>query len=214
MERWRTDAQFRGLIQWAVGAGDENCGKAAMMVIAAAGDARAESYMRELMYRGSVPMEVKLHGLYFMRLRGAELENVLPPDTDLQDGILPEMEDVLADMPACERQLVRFADDVLTQEYQLCAGAALAMIWRAYRDAGSTGNDPLVCTQEAAAALAWCYLMSHGRQTAPGRLARQFACNRRRLTYYARHMAAVLESCGVFARGDMQDGDGGCDGDE
>lgn len=205
VEQWRTDAEFRGLIQWAVGAGDENCGRAAMMVLASADDARAESCMRELMYRGSVPLEVKLHGLYFMRMRGGELERVLPPDTDMQDGILPEAEDMLSEMPACERQLVRFADEVLSQEYQLCAGSALVMIWRAYRDACHGANDPLVCTQEAAAALAWCYLLGHGKKVSPGRLAREFACSLRRLTYYASHMAAVLESCGAFACGDVED---------
>ena len=191
-ELWRTDRDFRTLLIWAVGTGNENCGRAAIMVIAAAGDEESESTMRELLYRGDVPMSVKLHGVLFLRLRGADMGKLMPPDMDAMDGLLPEAEGVLAGMPVGERQLVRFASEVLSQAYGVEALSALALLWRGYR--GACGrNDPLVCTQEAAAALAWNYLLQHGRHASVEKLARQFACKPRRMVFYARHMASVLE---------------------
>ena len=117
---------------------------------------------------------------------------LMPPDMDLTDGLLPEAEGVLAGMPVGERQLVRFADDVLSQEYGVEALSALALLWRGYR-AACLRNDPLVCTQEAAAALAWNYLLQHGRRVSVAELAEKFVCRPRRMVFYARHMAAVLE---------------------
>ena len=191
-ELWCTDRDFRALLVWAVGTGNENCGRAAIMVIAAAGDEESESAMRELLYRGDVPMSVKLHGVLFLRLRGADMGKLMPPDMDALDGLLPEAEGVLAGMPVGERQLVRFAGEVLSQEYGVEALSALALLWRGYRSA-SQRNDPLVCTQEAAAALAWNYLLQHGRRVSVDKLAREFACRPRRMVFYARHMASVLE---------------------
>lgn len=191
--QWKADADFRELLLWAVGTGSEDCGRAAMMVIACAGDAEAESAIRELLYRGSVPIEVKLHGVLFLRMRGADMEKLMPPDMDLQDGMLPEAKTLLADLPACERQLVRLADDVLREEYGIDACSALCLMWRAYRVICKSANDPLVSTQEAAAALAWNYLLVHGQKVSPRKLARQFACRTRRMVFYARRMADVLE---------------------
>ena len=196
VELWRTDRDFRTLLIWAVGTGNENCGRAAIMVIAAAGDAESESTLRELFYRGDVPMAVKLHGMLFLQLRGADLRRLMPPDMDMRDGLLPEAEDVLAGMPVGERQLVRFAGDVLSQDYGVEALSALALIWRGYREAERGERDPLVRTQEAAAALAWNYLLQHGMHVSVKKLAKQFECRERRMVYYARHMAAVLERYG------------------
>ncbi len=190
---WREDERFRGVLLWAVGTRDESCGRAAIMAIASAADAQSESIVRELLYRGDIPIEVKLHGVFFLRLRGADMRRLMPPDMDVQDGMLPEAAQLLADMPVGERQLVRFADEVLASEYGITACSALALMWQAYRGIGRGQKDPLVCTQEAAAALAWNYLLSHGRKVQPARLAKQFACRLRKMVFYARHMAAVLE---------------------
>ncbi len=196
VEQWQSDRDFRALLVWAVGTGNESCGRAAIMVIAAAGDGESESALRELLYRGDVPMQVKLHGVLFLRLRGADMRKLIPPDMDLQDGLLPEAEGLLARMPVGERQLVRFAGEVLEREYGLQALSALALIWQGYRNLIRGETDPLVCTQEAAAALAWNYLLQHGRRASVGELARQFECRPRRMVFYARHMAAVLERYG------------------
>ena len=197
VERWKTDREFRSLLIWAAGNGEESCGRAAVMIIASAGDAESESALRELFYRGDVPMGVKLHALVFLRMRGARLNRVLPPGMDVDDGMLAEPEEILKELPVGERQLIRLAADVLEIEFGLRAMSALAVLWCAYRDGSEGENDPLVCTQEAAAALAWNYLLRHGKKIAVGRLAKMFMCRSRRMVFYARHMAAVLDRGGV-----------------
>lgn len=196
IERWHEDAGFRSVLNWAVGTGDESCGRAAMMVIASAGDEASESDLRELLYRGDVPLPVKMHALVFLRLRGADVEKFIPPGMNMQDGLLPEPESILKDMPACERQLVRFAGDVLENCYGVRAVSALAVLWYAYKQGCDQDNDPLLSTQEAAAALAWNYLLQHGMRASVKELARQFECRERRMIFYARRMAAVLENNG------------------
>ena len=150
------------------------------------------SALREIMYRGGVPVEAKLHALLFLRLRGAETAGLLPPDADARDGLLPEADSLLEEMPVGERQLVRLAADILDAEYDVSAEAAISLMWRVYRERVRAWNDVLICTEEAAGALAWNYLMRHGKYPNPGMLAEQFGCRIRRLTFYARRMAAVL----------------------
>ena len=189
---WQENADFRSMLLWAVATRDENCGRAAIMVIASAADEESESIIRELLYRGDIPITVKLHGMFFLRLRGADMVKLMPPDMDVQDGMLPESADLLEDMPVGERQLVRFADEVLSKDYGITACSALTLMWQAYRHGCRKDTDPLVCTQEAAAALAWNYLLAHGKNVKPAKLAAQFECRVRRMVFYARHMAAVL----------------------
>lgn len=194
--RWKQDADFRNLLRWTVGTGEENCGCAAVMVIASVDDETAESELRELFYRSDIPFSVKMHAMLFLHLRGADMERLTPAGMDLQDGLLPESETLLKAMPACERQLVRFACEVLEAQYGVRPLSALAVMWRSYRLACAQDNDALTSTQEAAAALAWNYLSQHGLRVPLGNLAIQFDCNRRRLAYYARRMASVLENNG------------------
>ena len=197
VERWKTDREFRSLLIWAAGNGEESCGRAAVMIIASAGDAESESTLRELFYRGDVPMSVKLHALVFLRMRGARLNRILPPGMNARDGMLAEPEELLKELPVGERQLIRLAADVLEAELGVRAISPLAVLWCAYRDGVERENDPLVCTQEAAAALAWNYLLRHGRKISVDRLSKMFLCKARRMVFYARHMAAVLDRGGT-----------------
>lgn len=196
IERWTADAAFRQMLIWAVRTGEESCGRAAVMVIAAAGDECSESILRELFYSGDVPVSVKIHAMVFLRLRGADVDKLMPPGMNAQDGMLPKAETLLAELPVYERQLVRFAAEIVEQEYGLCASSALALMWRVYRASGVLNEELLACTQEAAAALAWNYLLDHGVKLSVDRLAAQFGCRRRRMVFYARQMAAALEKQG------------------
>lgn len=193
IEQWKTDAEFRKLVTWAVFTGDEGCGRAAVMIIASAGDERSESILREIMFRGDIPLTVKVHASVYLRCRGADLNRFTPPGMNIQDGMLPEPNELLKEMPACERQLVRFAAQIIEMEYGIRAHAALALMWQVYKNGCSEDNDPLVCTQEAAAALAWNYLLGRNIKASVKRLAMLFGCKQRRMVFYARRMAAVLE---------------------
>lgn len=194
VKRWRADTEFRNLLIWAAGTGNESCGRAAVMIIASAGDGDSESAVRELLYRSDIPISVKMHAVLLLRLRGADICKLMPPGTDVQDGMLPEPDEILRDMPACERQLVRCAGEVLEVQYGVRPLSALAIMWQMYRK--SCGKDIMDSTQEAAAALAWNYLLQHGLRVPLSNLVIQFDCNKRRMVYYARRMAAVLEMQG------------------
>ena len=196
LERWREDPEFRELLTWAVSTGDEDCGHAAASIIAMVGDAESASILRELFYRGEIPATVKMRAALVLQMRGADLRKFMPPGTHLQDGLLPEADDLLEHTPVGERQLVRFAAEVLEIEYGVRASAELAMLWYGYRRGTAAGSDPLVRTQEAAAALAWNFLLQHGVKVSVGKLAKQFGCQERRMVFYARRIAAVLERDG------------------
>lgn len=196
--RWTHDDDFRRLVLWALDLGDESSGRAAAMVIAAAEDEHACSALRSMIFSSDVLPEVKMHALLFMRLQGRDVQQILPREMDVQCGVLPQPDLILKDMPACERQLVRFAGDILEAGMGVRAHAMLAVLWQTYRQGCDQDNDPLLSTQEAAAALAWNYLLSQNMKADISRLAEWFGCRKRRMIFYARRMAAVLETNGGF----------------
>ena len=196
--RWTNDDDFRRLVLWALATGDESSGRAAAMVIASAEDESARSALRSMIFSSDVSPEVKMHALLFLRLQGQDVQKILPRDMDVQCGVLPQPELILKDMPACERQLVRFAGDILEAGMGVRAHAMLAVLWQTYRQGCDQYNDPLLSTQEAAAALAWNYLLSQNMKADLAQLAAWFGCRQRRMIFYARRMAAVLETNGGF----------------
>lgn len=191
---WKKNRKFRSILSWAAGTGTESCCRAAMMIIASVDDPEAESVLRELLYRGSVPVSAKLNAMLFYRMRGGDGSRIAPPDMDPVDGILPEADELLPGMPVGERQLIRYANDVLEQDYGISALPALALMWQAYRASAKDFLDPLVRTQEASAALTWNYLLRHKKHVPVKKLAKQFGCNPRRMIYYAQRIASVMDT--------------------
>ena len=92
-----------------------------------------------------------------------------------------------------ERQLVRYADEVLQREYGIAALSQLLLIFSAYRQLRGTSMDPVRCVGGGAAALAYSYLLIYGPKPDIGALAGQFGCDARQLTYYARRIAGSLD---------------------
>ena len=194
--RWREDREFRKLLIWAAETQEEACGEVAVMVIASAGDAESESVLRELLYRVNMPLQVKQLALRCLRWRGADLARLIPPDVMPRDGMLPEPDTLLADLSVGERQLVRLAADRLEEAFGVRVVSALAVMWKTYREGVEAGRDPLINIGEAAAALAWNYCLKHGFKVTVRRLSTMFDCKIRKMVFYARHMAAVLERVG------------------
>ena len=147
-----------------------------------------------MFYHAGIPIQVKLHAALLLQLRGADLRRFLPPGTDIRDGLLPEPKELLDRIPVGDRQLVRLAGDILDVNYGIRSLSSLTMLWYSYRRAYREGGiDPLVCTREAAAALTWNFLLRRGVKVSPRKLGLQFRCNERRMVFYARRMAAMLE---------------------
>lgn len=195
-QRWREDREFRQTLIWAAGTQEEACGEVAVMVMASAADEEAESVLREILYRTDTPMKVKHLALNCLYWRGADISRMIPPDVIPRDGMLPEPDALLMDLPVGERQLIRLAGDRLEVQFNVRAFSALAMLWRTYRQGCVQGCDPLVDMAEAAAALAWNYCLKHGLKISVQRLSSLFECGTRKMIFYSRHMAAVLDHHG------------------
>ena len=193
MTAWREDDEFRNLVTWSINSQDQRLEKASMTVLATMDSHGAGSALRQVMFSSDVSSEAKMHGALLLRLRGADMVKYLPPDADPADGMLPDPEGMLSGIQVGERQLVRYAHEVLEREYGISALSALALMWMAYRRARGMHTDPLIRVEGASAALAYNYLLMHGMRPEPQKIAKDFGCAVRQMVYYARRIAGCLE---------------------
>ena len=192
--RWREDPGFRQLLRWAVESEDSRLNRAGMTALSIIDDRESRSLLRCLLFSASVSPELKLHAALVLRLQGLDLGAILPPDTGLGGEMMPDVELMLARMSVGERQLVRYADEVLREEYDISALSQLLVMWSAYRQLRGTSAEPLRCVGAGAAALAYNYLLIYGPRPDIGALCAQFGCGTRQMVYYARRIAGSLES--------------------
>jgi len=192
-ERWAEDQDFRRLIRWAAASEDDKLGRVAVTALCTLQDPEARSMLRELMLNPDVPREVKLHAVVITRMQGRPLTEIMPANAENLGAALVDVEGLLGELPVGERQLVRYADEVLEDEYDVRALPALAMLWVSYRRLRGTRCDPLLRIEASAGALAYYFLLSNGNAPGIGRLARRFGCNPRQLVFCARRIAAVME---------------------
>jgi hypothetical protein len=106
---------------------------------------------------------------------------------------MPDTKAMMDRLGVGERQLVRYADEVLRREYGLSALSQLLLIWSAYRQLRGTYVDPVRCVGGGAAALAYSYMLVYGPQPDVATLAEQFGCDVRQLVYYARRISGCLD---------------------
>ena len=130
---WREDGELRRLVRWAASSGDGRLKRIALTIVAAIDDAEAESLVRAMMFGSDLEPEMKMHIAAILKLRGADMREMLPNDGDLDSVILPDAEPLLEGLPVGERQLIRYAGEVLEDEWDVSAPAALAVLWARYR---------------------------------------------------------------------------------
>lgn len=191
--RWHEEPDFRRLLRWAAHAEDVKLGRAAVTVLSAIDAEDARSELREMMVRPGVPRELKLHALMIERLRGRPIQELLPAMAENVGTALVDIDALMSGLPVGERQLVRYADEVLDYDYDIRALPALALMWSGYRALRGLRGDPLKRIEASAGALAYNYLLLNGMTPRIGKLARQFGCDARQLVFCARRMAATLE---------------------
>lgn len=192
-ERWAVDEEFRKTVLWAAQSEDERLRRAAVTVIAAMDDEKACSSMRALMFSRDLQPELKKHAAMLLRLRGVDMKTIFPADTAVEGEILPKPEDLMETLLVGERQLIRYANEVMEAEYKLSALPELALMWVVYRRQRELDFDPLTNSEAASAALVYNYLLRRGQRVSIGKLSKQFGCSSRRLVYYARRIADILE---------------------
>lgn len=191
--RWKSDADFRGVVRWAVGVEDTRLGRVAVTVLATLDDPEARSLLRELMLQPDVSRELKLHAVVLTRMQGKSVSEIMPATADNVGAALVDIDALLSDLPVGDRQLVRFADEVLDLDYGVHALPALAMLWSGYRKLRGMRGDPLKRIEASAGALAYNLLLSNGATPDIGLLSKRFGCNTRQLVFCARRIASCLE---------------------
>jgi len=190
--QWQEDPRFRQMMRWAIHSEDGRLGRAAMTVLTTLDSQDARSMLRELMFVGDVPDELRVQAALALRIQGLGVEKLLPRSTGLSDRLLPGADAVMERLSVGERQLVRYADEVLTREYGISQRARLALMWAAYRQMRGARTDPLVRTEAASAALAYNYLMIYRSKPDIEALSKAFHCPQRQLVYYARRIAGCV----------------------
>ncbi len=195
-ELWQGDPAFRQLMRWAVRTGDAQLSRAAMTALTTIDSGESRSMLRSLLFGGELPDELKIHASLALKLQGISQNELMPESTGLNNGFLPDAEAMLSRLGVGERQLVRYADEVLQQEYGISGITQLTLMWTAYRQLRGTRTDPLLRVESAAAALAYNYMMIYGPKPNIHRLARAFGCAPRQLVFCARRIAGSLERIG------------------
>jgi len=191
--RWKEDPGFRQLMGWAVRAEDTRLSRAAMTALTTIDHRESRSLLRMLLFNEGVPGDLKLHAALVLRLQGVDSEAIMPARTGLGPGFMPDAKAMMARLGVGERQLVRYADEMLQREYGISALNHLLLIWSAYRQLRGTAMDPVRCVGGGAAALAYSYMLVYGPRPDVAALAEQFGCDARQLVYYARRISGCLD---------------------
>lgn len=192
--RWIDDPSFRRLLRWSADTDDQRLGRASMTVLATLDSDDARSVLRELMFTPGISRELKLHAAVLLKMQGRELAEILPKPMDAMGEALVDSEEILADLPVGDRQLVRYTDEVLEHEYGVSAMPVLALMWQSYRRLRGMRGDPLKRIESAAAALAYNYLLASGARPDIRDLSRAFGCHPRQLVFCAVRIAGCLEN--------------------
>ena len=191
--RWRDDPAFRQLMGWAVRAEDPRLSRAAMTALTTIDHRESRSLLRMLLFNEGVSGDLKIHAALVLRIQGIDTEAIMPARTGLGPGFMPDTKAMMDRLGVGERQLVRYADEVLRREYGLSALSQLLLIWSAYRQLRGTYVDPVRCVGGGAAALAYSYMLVYGPQPDVATLAEKFGCDVRQLVYYARRISGCLD---------------------
>lgn len=191
--RWSEDAHFRRMVLWAAQCDDEKLRRAAVTVIAAMDDESAQSSIRSLMFGGNVQPELKRHAALLLKLRGADIKRMFPADSTLENTLIPAAHEILNDMSVGDRQLIRYAADMLEDHFGMTAASELALMWAAYRSHRGLRSDPLINSAAASAALVYNYLLLKGKRSSFEEMSGLFGCSMRRMIFYASRIADILE---------------------
>ena len=191
--RWKENPAFRQTILWAAQSDDEKLRRAAVTVIAALEDEQAQSSIRSLIFNRELQMDLRLHAASLLKLRGADMNAVFPTERSFNGAILPDAEELMDGLMVGERQRIRCAGAVLEEEYGMSETSSLTLMWTLYRRNRGMRFDPLINAEAAAAALVYNFLLLRGQQPSFDALISIFGCSRRKLIYYAGHMAEILE---------------------
>ena len=191
-DHWVEDAEFRRLVRWTLYGDEPQLSKTAAFVLCTVDDPEANSMLREMMFRPDVSKDLKVQVVSLNRALERELDVIMPSRVQGMGSALVDIDGLLKELPVGERQLVRYADEVLTREYDVHALPMLAMLWTGYRKARAVRCEPLTRMESSAAALAYSYMVIAGMGPDLDVLAKQFRCDLRQLVFCCKWMQGVM----------------------
>ena len=157
-------------------------------MMSAMDDGEAVSTLREYLVRGSAPADMRRYAAVILRMRGADMKKYLPATAG--ENLRTDEKALLERFPIAQRQMIRYAAEVLEREYKASATTMLALIWQGYRNEKKLVAEPITRTETGAAALAACWLGMNGHKVDPTLLSRQFGCSERQLRYFLDRITA------------------------
>ena len=192
VEKWKSDADFRALVDWCLNAGEVPYQKSAMMLLCSTDDPRAVCRVREYLMREDTDIAMRIRAVAMYRSMGLDPDSILPPYMKIKMLFAPDGDKILRKMGVGHTQLVHYAEEVLQREYGLESAPMLALTWEFYRDARKLRYDPLLDTETAAAMLAWNFLRRKKQNPQIEKLSRQFDCSPRRLRFFCKYFLKVM----------------------
>lgn len=192
-DKWNEDSEFRRLMTWALEAGDSRLNHAVMTVLSTIQHRESRSLLRFLLFKRGISDELKMHTIVMLRLQGVDISSIMPENVGLSMGFAPDVVSQTNRLAVGERQLVRYADEILRLEYGVSALPQLLMLWSAYRLSRGTKCEPIRSVGAGAAALAYNYLLIREKKPRIVRLCKCFGCHTRKMVYYAARIAGSLE---------------------
>ena len=192
VEKWKSDADFRALVDWCLNAGEVPYQKSAMMLLCSTDDPRAVCRVREYLMREDTDIAMRIRAVAMYRSMGLDPDSILPPYMKIKMLFAPDGDKILRKMGVGHTQLVHYAEEVLQREYDQEPGPMLALTWEFYRDMRKLRYDPLLDTETAAAMLAWNFLRRKKQNPQIEKLSRQFDCSPRRLRYFCKYFRKVM----------------------
>ncbi len=192
-ERWQSDPVFRQLIQWAVCSEKKELRRIGVTVISAVDDPTAQSMVRAMLFNGDITDHLRVHVISLMRLRGVDLKTIFPTESSEESTELPDPEQRMRDTLVGERQMRRYAGQMLESVYDIDAQSSLILIWMTYRRFRGISFNTLTDSEAAAGALVYVYLSKYGRARSEAEIALRFECSNRRMHYYIERIMSALE---------------------
>ncbi len=187
-EEWRENAAFRQMLKWCLESGNPHFQRGVVLMMSAMDDGEAVSTLREYLVRGSAPAEMRRYAAVILRMRGADMKKYLPATAG--ENLRTDEKALLERFPIAQRQMIRYAAEVLEREYKASATTMLALIWQGYRNEKKLVAEPITRTETGAATLAACWLGMNGHKVNPTLLSRQFGCSERQLRYFLDRITA------------------------
>ena len=150
--KW-ADEDFRARMRWLVRFSESDKGReAGMMILAGIADDAAKSLLRECLFSPGIGAAAKRSAVHWLRAYGVDVG--LPVDADdlLDDCKWQDSAQRLRSYPVGERQMVRFASDVLWEIKSRDYAVELFEQWEAFRANRPEGWTNVLRNTEAVAA--------------------------------------------------------------